>query len=181
MKQVLVEIISAKKKELVVLAALLICNLLLFFAISYFFKGSLPALYSRHAELSRKIESLDKRDVTSIYRQALQDMEKVRQKIPRKRQFAQILADIISSASSSRLVTGDISYKFSGARDQKLIVYDISMKVSGSYSGLKVFLGKLQNRGDLLVVDNVTFSNTDIYEENVTMALALRLFLQEEV
>ena len=52
------------------------------------------------------------------------------------------------------------------------------MTVSGSYAAVKSFLGDLQKNSELVIVDSIGLTNSDLYEENVVMDLKLSIYLQ---
>ena len=52
------------------------------------------------------------------------------------------------------------------------------MTVGGSYAAVKSFLSDLQRNGELIVVDSISLSNSDLYEENIIMDLRLTIYLQ---
>ncbi len=45
---------------------------------------------------------------------------------------------------------------------------------------VKSYLFDLQNNQELIVVDSVSFSNKDLYSENVVMDLRVTVYLREE-
>jgi hypothetical protein len=57
----------------------------------------------------------------------------------------------------------------------------LSLSVSGGYAAVKSYLSDLQSNPELIVVDTVTFSNSDLFVENVVMDLHLTVYLREGV
>ena len=76
------------------------------------------------------------------------------------------------------IMTGNVSYKPQTVKDRDLLVYGISMSVGGSYAAIKSFLGDLQKNSELLVIESISLSKSDLYEENVIMDLHLTVYLQ---
>jgi hypothetical protein len=52
------------------------------------------------------------------------------------------------------------------------------MTVGGSYAAVKSLLGDLQNNSEMIVIDGISLSNSDLYEENVVLDLRLTVYLQ---
>jgi hypothetical protein len=77
------------------------------------------------------------------------------------------------------VVTGNVSYKPEAVKGRDdLLAYGLSMSVGGSYAAVKSFLADLQKNSEMIVIDGVNFSNSDLYEENVIMDLRLTVYLQ---
>jgi type IV pilus assembly protein PilO len=89
-----------------------------------------------------------------------------------------VLGDILDAAASSAVVTGNVSYKPQAVKDQDLLAYGISMSVGGSYAAVKSFLGDLQKNSEMVVIDGITLSKSDLFEENVVLDLRLTVYLQ---
>jgi len=119
-------------------------------------------------------------DVATVYGRGVDDLKKLASRVPAKRQFPRVLGDILDAAASSAVVTGNVSYKpqktIKGQED--LLAYDITMTVGGSYAAVKSLLGDLQKNSELIVVDGVKLSKSDLFEENVVMDLRLTVYLQ---
>jgi type IV pilus assembly protein PilO len=89
-----------------------------------------------------------------------------------------VLGDILDAAASSAVVTSNISYKPQAIKDHDLLAYGITMTVGGSYAAVKSLLGDLQNNSEMIVIDGISLSNSDLYEENVVLDLRLTVYLQ---
>jgi len=103
----------------------------------------------------------------------------VKGKIPEKRQFARVLSDLLEAAASSGVGVGAISYKPLQIKEEALLSYQLSLSVSGGYAAVKSYLADLQGNPELIVVDTVSFSNSDPFVENVVMDLRITVYLRE--
>jgi type IV pilus assembly protein PilO len=120
-----------------------------------------------------------KADVATIYRRGSEDLKKLATRVPAKRQFPRVLGDILDAAASNALMTGGVSYKPQTIKGREtLLVYGVSMTVGGSYAAVKSFLSDLQKNSELIVVESINLSKSDLYEENVVLDLRLSVYLQ---
>ena len=117
-------------------------------------------------------------DVATVYRRGVDDLKKLASRIPVKRQFPRLLGDILDAAASSAVVTGNVSYKPQAIKERDLLAYGVSMTVGGSYAAIKSFLGDLQKNSEMIVIEDISLTKTDLYEENVVMDLRLTVYLQ---
>ena len=178
MKQLLLEIARQKWRLLSVIAVMLLLNGALSAVITVY---QLPAIASRQAKwsgLRQMAARSGKMDAAALYRQSSADLEKLQAAIPEKREFVRILSDLLEDASASNVNVGTISYKPEQLKDEPLLSYQLTLSVSGSYAGVKSYLSDLQKIPELLVVDMVSFSNSDLYVENVVMNVHLTVYLQ---
>ena len=98
---------------------------------------------------------------------------------PEKRDFARILSELLEAAASSAVEVGPISYKPVPIKEEALLSYQLSLSVSGRYAAVKSYLSDLQNSPELIVVDTVSFSNSDLFVEKVVMDLRITVYLRE--
>jgi hypothetical protein len=52
------------------------------------------------------------------------------------------------------------------------------MSVGVRYAAIKSFLADLQKSTEMIIVDSMSISKRDLYEENVTLDLKLTVYLQ---
>jgi type IV pilus assembly protein PilO len=86
---------------------------------------------------------------------------------------------LLEAAASSAVEVGAISYKPVSIKEEALLSYQLSFSVSGRYAAVKSYLSDLQKNPELIVVDTVSFSNSDLFVENVVMALHITVYLRE--
>jgi type IV pilus assembly protein PilO len=139
---------------------------------------SVVSLQAKWSDARQKSARSGKVDAETLYRQGSSDLEKMNTAIPEKREFARILSDLLEAAASSNVEVGAISYKPEQLKEEMLLSYQLSLSVSGSYAAVKSYLSDLQKSQELLVVDMVSFSNSDLYVENVVMAVHLTVYLR---
>lgn len=179
MNQAFRELIIQKRRLLIAVAVLLVCNIGLYIFINVYIAPSIILSQKSWNDLRQRVAVAGRADVASVYRRGIDDLKKISTKIPVKRQLPRVLGDVLDSAASSGVVTGAVSYKPKIVKEHdELLMYSVSMSVSGSYAAVKSFLGDLQKNSELIVVDGVSLSNSDLYEENVVMDLRLSIYLQ---
>ena len=180
MKQALLELYLQKKRTLIASVVLLVLNIVLYAVTAGYLEPKVAALQASWTDLRQRVAVAGRADVATVYGRGVDDLKKLASRVPVKRQFPRVLGDILDAAASSAVVTGNVSYRpqkaFKGKED--LLAYDITMTVGGSYAAVKSFLGDLQKNSELVVVDGVTLSNRDLFEENVVMDLRLTVYLQ---
>jgi type IV pilus assembly protein PilO len=178
MKQVLQELVLQKRRLLIVLSTLLLLNILLYIATNFYLTPAIVSSQKSWNDLRQRLAVAGKADVASVYRRGVDDLKKISAKTPAKRQFARVLGDLLDSAASSGVVTGAVSYRSQTVKGQDLLAYNVTMSVSGSYAAVKSFLADLQKISELVVVDSVSFANSDMFEENVVMDIRVSIYLQ---
>ena len=179
MKQYLLEIIRQKMRLVMVILVLLLINVALMVAISAYQLPSLADLQTRWSTLRRQAAGSGQIDTAKLYQQSLSDLEKLKTRIPEKRQFARVLRDLLEAAANSAVEVGSISYKPEIIKEEPLLSYQLTFSVTGSYAAVKSYLADLQGNPELLVVDTVNFSNSDLLVEKVVMNLHITVYLRE--
>lgn len=178
MNQAILELIRQKKRTLIAALVLLVLNIGLYAATSGYLEPRIAVSQTAWTDLRQRVAVAGRADVATVYRQGVDDLKKLAARIPAKRQFPRVLGDILDAAASSAVVTGNVSYKPQSLKDQDLLAYGISMSVSGSYAAVKSFLGDLQKNSEMIVVDGISLSMSDFYEENVVLDLRMTVYLQ---
>lgn len=179
MKQFFYEIVRQKWRLLSIILTLLLLNVALGVVVSSYQLPSLADLQSKWSILRQKSAGAGKLDVTALHHQGAADLEKVKARIPEKRHFARVLSNLLEAASSSAVEVGAISYKPVQIKEEALLSYELSFSASGSYAAIKSYLADLQKNPELIVVNNVTFSNSDLFVEKVVMNLNITVYLRE--
>ncbi|MDD2897120.1 MAG: hypothetical protein PHI31_00270 [Desulfuromonadaceae bacterium] len=179
MQQYLFEIARQKWRILIVIGSLLLLNVILGIVVSAYLLPTLTEKQSKWNNLRRQAAGTAQVDVASLHRQASEDLEKLKLRIPEKREFVRVLGDLYEYAASSAVEVGTLTYKPVQIKEEPLLSYQLSFSVSGSYAAVKSYLADLQKNQELLVVDSVAFSNSDLYVENVKMDLHLTVYLRE--
>jgi len=178
MIQVLLELLQQKKRTIIVAVILLVINVACSLVIAGYLRPGIDKSLVQWNELRQRLAASGKMDVGAIYRRGTDDLKTLSSKIPAKREFPRVLGELLDAVSANSLVPGAISYKPQGIKERNLLAYGVSMSVSGTYAGLKSYLGDLQNFDNLVVIESLSFSKSDLYEENVSMDLRLTVYLQ---
>ena len=180
MKDALLEIFRQMPRRLLATGLLLLVTLGFWIAVDGYQRPKIAAAQQRWSELRSQVAVAGRNDVSALYRQGNVDLETLKSRIPPKRQFPRLLGEMLEQASSNGITTGPITYKPHDLKDDKLLMYELTMGVSGGYAALKSYLADLQRNRELVVIEDVTFTNSDLFEENVTMDLKLRIYLRED-
>jgi type IV pilus assembly protein PilO len=178
MKQVIIELVRQNRRLLIAAAALLLLNVVLLCVISYYLSPAVVSSQASWNSLRQRIAVTGRADVQTVYSRGLEDLKKLSERIPVKRQFPRVLGDILDAAASSGVATGAVSYRAQTVKEDDLLAYGITMNVMGGYAAVKSFLSDLQKLNEMVVVDGISLSNTDLFEENVSMDLKLTVYLQ---
>jgi len=175
MKRVLEELFRLNRRTLIAIAGLVLINVILCAVGAVWLTPALDSARRRWSDLGGRVRG----DVTEAYRQGTVDLAKIRAMIPVKRDFPRVLGDIMDAAASSGVTMGGVSYKPQAVKDEGLLAYGVTMTVNGSYAGLKSLLADLQKSRELVVIDTIALSNSDPFEENVSLELRLTVYLRE--
>lgn len=178
MKMYVLEIVRQKWRLLSVILALLLVNVAIGVFVSAYQLPSLMNLQTKWNDLRRKGVG-GHVDAATLHREGSADLEKLKARIPEKRHFARVLNELLEAAASSAVEVGAISYKPLQIKEEALLSYHLTFSVNGGYAGVKSYLSDLQKSPELIVVDTVTFTNTDLYIENVVMNLGITVYLRE--
>jgi type IV pilus assembly protein PilO len=141
-----------------------------------------PAIVTAQAkwnDLRRRVSVAGRSDVSTVYKQGQIDLATLAERIPPKRQFPRLLGDLMEAASANGVVAGALSYKPETVKGENLLAYGLTMKVSGRYAAVKSFLADLLIMPELVVVDSVSLTNSDPFEEDVNMDLHMTVYLRE--
>lgn len=178
MIQVLLELLQQKKRTIIAAVALLVLNVAFAALVAGYLQPRIDKSLVQRNDLRQRVAASDKIDIGTIYRRGTDDLKTLFAKIPAKREFSRVLGELLDSASANSLEIGNISYKPQGIKDRKLLAYGLAMTVNGTYAGLKSYLGDLQNFENMVVIDGISFTKNDLYEELVSMDLHLTVYLQ---
>ncbi|MDD5106159.1 MAG: hypothetical protein PHC49_11145, partial [Desulfuromonadaceae bacterium] len=63
-------------------------------------------------------------------------------------------------------------------KEEALLSYQLTLSVTGSYAAIKSYLNDLQGMEELIVVDSVSFANSDLLTEHVVMNIHLSVYLR---
>jgi type IV pilus assembly protein PilO len=178
MNQALRELFRQKRLLLIALAVLLALNIGLYVAINAYLAPAVISSQASWSDLRQRVAVAGRADVASVYQRGIDDLKKISTKIPAKRQFPRVIGDILDSAVTSGVSIGSVNYRPQTVKGQDLLSYSVSMSVSGSYAAVKSFLGDLQKNSELVVVDGIRLSNSDLFEENVAMEISVSIYLK---
>jgi type IV pilus assembly protein PilO len=178
MKQVIIELISQNRRMLIAAGVVLLLNIGLQIARAYYLTPAVSKAALVEKDFRQRVAVAGRADAQNIYLRGSADLKKLSDRIPAKRQFPRVLGDILDAAASSGVVTGSVSYKPQPVKNEDLLSYSLSMSVTGGYAAIKSFLSDLQKSKELVVIDGLGLTNSDLYEENVSMDLKLTVYLQ---
>jgi len=180
MNQVILEIVRQRRRTLTVVLALLLLNIAVLVVLKGYLASAISDAQTKWGDLRRRAAVAGQNDAGTIYRRGKADLGQVRSRIPLKNQFPRLLGGIFDTAASDSVSVGQISYKpVTVKNDPTLLSYGLSLTVGGSYAAVKNFLADMQKNRELIVVDGMSMTNNDPYEENVVMNLTLTVYLRE--
>jgi type IV pilus assembly protein PilO len=180
MRDAILEMVRRKMRLLIAIALLALLTVALFIVVDGYQVPRIAAAQMKWSDLRRQVAVSGRGDITNTYKQGKIDLETLRGRIPPKRQFPRLLGDILEQAVSSGVTTGPITYKPRVIKDEGLMAYELAMSVNGRYAAIKSFLADLRKFRELVVVDDFSLINSDVFEENVTMDLHVTIYLRED-
>jgi type IV pilus assembly protein PilO len=180
MNQVILEIARQRRRIFAAILVLLLLNSAALVFLKWYLSSAISDAQAKWSDLRRRAAVAGQNDASTIYRRGKADLEQLKEHIPNKSQFPRLLGGIFDTAASDSVRVGSVSYKPSVVKgNSALHSYGITLSVNGSYAAVKNFLADMQKNGELIVIDGVTMTNNDPYEENVAMDLRLTVYLQE--
>jgi type IV pilus assembly protein PilO len=179
MREALLETLRLNKRLLIAAGLLALVTLGLFVTVGSYQAPAIADAQVKWNDLRRRAAAAGRGDVTSAYKQGQIDLRTLTERIPLKRQFPQVLGDLMEAAASNGVVAGALTYKPELVKGENLLAYALTMKISGRYAAVKSFLADLLNTRELIVVDGFSLSNSDPFEEDVSMDLRLTVYLRE--
>lgn len=180
MNQIILEILRQRRRILAVILVLLLLNLVVFVILKGYQASAIGDAQAKWSDLRRRAAVAGQNDASAIFHRGKADLEQLKARIPHKSQFPRLLEGIFDKAASDGVRVGTVSYKPAIVKENTaLLSYGIALSVGGSYAAVKNFLADMQKSEEMIVIDDMTMSNSDPYEENVTMDLRLTLYLQE--
>ena len=178
MKQFLFEIIRQKWRLLSIILVLVLLNIALGTVISMQQIPHLADLHMTWNDLRRQLAGTGQVDAATLYHQNAADLETLKKRIPEKREFARVLSELYADATSSSVELGSVNYKVAQIKGEPLLAYELSLTVTGSYAAVKSYLADLEKKRELLVIDSVSFANSDPLVEHIAMDLHITVYLQ---
>lgn len=179
MREALLETLRLNRRLLIAAGLLAFVTVGLFVVVGSYQAPAIAGAQAKWNDLRRKVAASGRSDVATVYKQGQTDLAAIAERIPFKRQFPRLLGDLMEAASANGVVAGALTYKPEAVKGENLLAYGLTMKVSGRYAAVKSFLSDLLNMPELVVVEGVTLSNSDLYEEDVSMDLHMTVYLRE--
>lgn len=179
MKQIFLEIVRQKWRFLTVIAILVLLNVVMAVLLSAYQLPQLAGLQTKWSDMRSQAARTGQVDSATLQQQGAADLEKLKARIPAKREYARVLSDLIEAAASNAVEVGAVSYKPLRIKEEALLSYQLTFSVKGGYAAVKSYLSDIQKNQEMIVVDAVTFSNSDLFVENVVMNLTLTVYLRE--
>lgn len=180
MMEYLQEFFKQKKKLLAAVIGLVLLNVLFFVAFTGVIEPRRVTAAQRYDELQRRSRAEGAADVSTLYKRGIEDLKNFTGRIPDKRQFPQLLGDLMEIALSSSVKVGKMSYKPQQLKEDNLLAYTLAMSVTGTYPAVKSFLADVQGKNELLAVEHASFANDDPYEESVLLDLKITIYLRNQ-
>ena len=179
MKQLALDILTQKRGALIVLAVILAADIALMVAYGTYVDPQVQSSYSTWSDLRKNASGPARADSATVYNQGRRDLDTLASRMSTRQQFPELLGSIQDLASACSVVVENFTYKQNPARERGPGVFDLKISVSGRYAEVKSFLDDIQGMDELAVVDSVTFTNSDMLADQVTMALSITLYLRE--
>lgn len=179
MREALRETLRLNRRLLIALAALMLFTLGLIVVQVGYQTPSIATAMSKWNDLRGKASALGRGDVTGAYQKGQIDLASLAERIPPKRDFPRILGELMESTAANGVSSGALTYKPETVKGENLLAYSLTMKISGRYAAVKSFLSDILSMPELIVVDGITLSNSDPFEEAVSMDLRLTVYLRE--
>lgn len=115
-----------------------------------------------------------------VYKTALADLQKFRERIYPKSHFAKFITELYEIASKNNLELNSISYKPTIEKGENLLKYELMISVSGNYLPLKRFINDLSRCKNPVVIDTVSLLNQGPTSGIVQLQVHITTYLKVE-
>ena len=175
------QILLLRRKSLLALAVFFSATLALQLFINLYQEPGLDKLrldWLKQRELEGRGATLQNRE--TIYNNGLADLQKFRERIYLKSQFAKFISELYDLASKNSLELTSITYKPTLDKEEQLLDYQLILSISGKYSQLKKFINELGSATNLLVIDSISLASSDASADTVQLQIKLTSYFRME-
>ena len=178
---ILKQIFFLRKVPIIILAALFVIAVVLQLFITSFQQPKVDMMKTQWLKERAEEAGVGARQSRgSIYKTALGDLQKFRERIYPKSNFAKFIAELYDIASKNNLEIRTITYKPTLNKDENLLQYTLSISVGGDYLQLKRFINDLSRCNNLVVIDTVSLANQAATSGTVQLQVQITTFFKME-
>lgn len=173
---------TSQRILLLLLGALLVCNLLLFTCLELFLAPRVAEQKShflkRQAEVRQLLRNRGGAANTPEqgYFMAAQDVEEFYQAIPDYQEFTGLIEELLVLTSSARLDITKISYNSKQLKESGLLQFELNFNVAGEYAQVKKFIHSLEQSRRLLAIKQIGLQGAK--DETVSLRLNLETYFR---
>jgi len=179
---ILKQILLLRKRTFIFMAVLFVVVLTFQLFISQYQRPMVEKLQAETLKLrDQEGRGIALQNRETLYRNGLADLEKFREKIYPKSQFARFIGELYEMASKSGLELTAITFKPSFSKEDQFLSYALTLSVSGKYSQLKKFIYDLgAGSSNILVIDSIAMTATGPAVESVQLQLSITSWFRLE-
>lgn len=178
---ILKQILVIRKLPLIILAALFAMAVVLQVFITSFQQPEVDLMKTQWLkERAAETGGIYRQSRGVVYKTALADLHKFRERIYSKNNFAKFIAELYDIAGKNGLELISVMYKPTFNKDENLFQYALSLSVSGNYLQLKRFIDDLGRSNNPLVIDTVSLANQNATSATVQLQVQISTFFKAE-
>ena len=181
------EIWQSNRKPLILIAALLIVNILVYLLLQQLFVPRVidreERFISRQAEARQLLRQAgaNANSPEQLFAQARRDIAEFQKIVPDLSEFTGLIDELLMLAYRSQLNIDQISYAHKESEKVDLLQYDLSFSVNGQYGQLKKFIHSLEQSPRIMSIQQIALSSSDqVGQAIVSLKLKLETVFQAE-
>jgi hypothetical protein len=159
-----------------IICFLLISNIVFFAIVRVNQRNMINKLQNRY-NIARASQTIKVDDNQERFSKAKEDFESFKGKLPEKKDFAEVAAELLAIIKRHEINIGNTVYKPESVDVKGLFKYTTSLNIKGSYPSLKALLADIQESKTLFCIENLSISNLpgeDFVEMKIKIATYFR-------
>jgi type IV pilus assembly protein PilO len=173
MVRILQEIIRQRRRQLLIIAALICLGLIVYFVRVTLLQDK---VVNARREWSTQRSQLKQKTMlgrADQYAAGMRDITHFTERIPGQRDFARVISELFELADDNSLTVGSVTYK-----PEKGIAgyveYKINVDLTGTYGGIKSFLVDVNRTPEIIIVDTIGLNKGGkLFDDEVKLRVTL--------
>ena len=181
-RELLEQLWKSQRGLLILLAALLALNLLIFAALEQLIVPKVAEqevrFLQRQAEVRQQRHNQASTAITpeQLYVLASQDVSKFQQAVPDYQEFTGLIEELLVLSNRARLNITQINYSSEELKQSPLLKFSLGFNVAGDYEQVKKFIHSLEQSVRLITIKQISLQSAD--NEGVNLRLSLETFFR---
>ena len=177
LKEIATHLWDSHRSALLLLAALLVLNVVMYSVIEKLVVPRVMAEESRFLKRQTEVRNVLHNQASAatspeqLYLLGRQDLSKFHQTIPPYQEFTALIEELLVLSNDAELNIEQISYRSEMMKDSPLLKLDLNFSVSGNYADIKKFVYSLEQSVRLLAIKQISLQSESSEAVNVRLSL----------